>query len=151
VVSLVDVLMTMSLEAQLERNRQSCQTTWAVPAPSISAEGSGLVRRPPATVWRLTLDTSTVARQEAPPSTDRNERTWDWLALFIGTSTVPLGRTSGWPPRAQPMLADPPPGTRPSWKADTIVLPATKVSGSTSVRCWLGALVCEQFRGHYAG
>ena len=36
-----------------------------MPAASISAEGSGLVRRPPATVWRLTLDTSTVARQEA--------------------------------------------------------------------------------------
>jgi hypothetical protein len=70
-----------------------------VPAASISAEGSGLVRSPPATVWRLTLDTSIAARQEAPPSTDRNERIWDWLALFIGTSTVPLGRTSGWPPR----------------------------------------------------
>ena len=50
-------------------------------------------------MWRLTLDTSTVARQVAPPSIERNERIWDWLALSIGTSTVPLGRTTGWPPR----------------------------------------------------
>ena len=40
-----------------------------------------------------------MARQEAPPSMERNERIWDWLALFIGTRTVPLGRTTGWPPR----------------------------------------------------
>jgi hypothetical protein len=37
--------------------------------------------------------------------------------------------------RAQPMLAEPPPKTRPTWKTETMVLPATKVSGSTSVRC----------------
>ena len=43
--------------------------------------------------------------------------------------------------RAQPMLADPPPKIRPTWKADTIVDPKLKVSGSTSVRCWLAALV----------
>ena len=41
----------------------------------------------------------------------------------------------------QPMLAAPPPKTRPTWKAETMVLPATKVSGSTSVRCWLAVLV----------
>jgi len=39
------------------------------------------------------------------------------------------------------MLADPPPKTRPTWKAEMIVEPELKVSGSTSVRCWLAALV----------
>ena len=43
--------------------------------------------------------------------------------------------------RAQPMLADPPPKTRPTWKAEMIVEPKLKVSGSTSVRCWLAALL----------
>src|SRR4029453_13339640 len=36
---------------------------------------------------------------------------------------------------AHPMVDDPPPDTRPTWKADTIVLPKLNVSGSTSVRC----------------
>src|SRR4029453_113780 len=60
-VSLVDLLITMSLDVQPGRTRHSAQAT--------------------------------------PPWIGRNERFWDWLALFIGTSTVPLGRTSGWPPR----------------------------------------------------
>ena len=42
---------------------------------------------------------------------------------------------------AQPMLADPPPKTRPTWKAETMMDPKLKVSGSTSVWCWLAALV----------
>ena len=49
-----------------------------------------------------------------------------------------------WPPSteaAQPMLADPPPKTRPTWKAEMIVEPKLKVSGSTSVWCWLAVLV----------
>src|SRR5919201_698011 len=70
VVSLVDLLITMSLLVQLERNLQSCQTTYAVPAASTSAEGSGSRRSPPATVWSVTAETSTVARQLAPPSID---------------------------------------------------------------------------------
>src|SRR5258706_7983665 len=36
---------------------------------------------------------------------------------------------------AQPMFDEPPPKTRPTWNADTIVLPNWNVSGSTSVWC----------------
>src|SRR5215211_5516035 len=43
--------------------------------------------------------------------------------------------------RAQPMLEDPPSKKRPTWKAETIVDPAAKVSGSTSVACWLVVFV----------
>src|SRR5207248_5049003 len=42
---------------------------------------------------------------------------------------------------AKPMFEAPPPNTRPTWKAETIVLPKAKVSGSTSVRCWAWASV----------
>src|SRR5215203_4945320 len=104
VVSLVDLLMTMSLAAQPERNRQSCHTTYTLPAASTSAEGSGLVRSPPATVWAWMVETSTEARQLAPPSMERRERIWP-EELWNGTSTVPLGRTTGWPPR--PLAASP--------------------------------------------
>ena len=43
----------MSLTRQACRKRQSVQATYTVPAPSISAEGSGPSRRLPATVWCL--------------------------------------------------------------------------------------------------
>jgi hypothetical protein len=42
---------------------------------------------------------------------------------------------------AKPMLEDPPSKKRPTWKAETIVEPEDNVSGSTSVACWLVALV----------
>jgi hypothetical protein len=45
-----DVVMTMSFAAHPFRKRQSCQTTYTLPAASISADGSGPVRRLPATV-----------------------------------------------------------------------------------------------------
>src|SRR5436309_3365585 len=35
------------------------------------------------------------------------------------------------------MFDEPPLKNRPTWKADTMVLPEEKVSGSTSVACWL--------------
>ena len=38
---------------------------------------------------------------------------------------------------AKPISEEPPLKKRPTWKADTIVEPNAKVSGSTSVRCWL--------------
>src|SRR5215471_21314427 len=41
------------------------------------------------------------------------------------------------PERAKPMSLAPPLTKRPTWKAPTTVLPAAKVSGSTSVACWL--------------
>ena len=40
-----------------------------------------------------------VARQLAPPSIDRNERICAAFVARYGTITVPLGRTTGWPPR----------------------------------------------------
>ena len=42
---------------------------------------------------------------------------------------------------AKPMSEEPPLATRPTWKVETIVEPCTKVSGSTSVRCWAFVLV----------
>src|SRR5262245_42083751 len=96
VVSLVDLDITMSFLGQPLRNRQSAQATYAVPAESISADGRASSRRPPAASWWLTDETSTVDRQLVPPSMDRNERIW--LPDRNGTSTVPFGRTTGWPP-----------------------------------------------------
>ena len=42
---------------------------------------------------------------------------------------------------AKPMSAPPPLKIRPTWNALTIVEPKANVSGSTSVACWLLALV----------
>src|SRR5216684_583309 len=42
---------------------------------------------------------------------------------------------------AKPMSEAPPLKKRPTWKVETIVEPKAKVSGSTSVRCWLVLLV----------
>src|SRR4051812_41264947 len=94
----VEVLITMSLELHPLRKRQSCQATNTLPAPSISAEGRGPVRRPPATVCLLTEAMVTGVLQVEPPLVDRNARIEVSLALAIGTITVPLGCTTGWPP-----------------------------------------------------
>src|SRR6266511_3475470 len=67
----VEVLMTMSLLAQRLRNRQSCQTTYTLPAASTSAEGNGPDRRFPASAWSRTRATVTVRLQLAPPSVER--------------------------------------------------------------------------------
>src|SRR5689334_1208238 len=63
---------TMSLLLQAWRKRQSCQATNTLPAPSISALGSTLVRRSPSTVWLGALATFTAFDQLAPPSVDTN-------------------------------------------------------------------------------
>src|SRR5712691_8524344 len=42
---------------------------------------------------------------------------------------------------ANPMAEAPPLKKRPTWKAETKVEPEAKVSGSTSVACWLVLLV----------
>src|SRR6266705_4237658 len=42
---------------------------------------------------------------------------------------------------AKPMFEAPPSKNRPTWNAETIVDPEAKVSGSTSVLCWLVAFV----------
>src|SRR5213595_1639613 len=95
VAPLVEVAKTMSLAGQPDRNRQSCQATYTVPAPSISADGSpSPSRRPPATPCEVTLAIRTVALHEVPPLVDVNERIAEY-----GTTTVPLGCTTGCPPR----------------------------------------------------
>src|SRR5205809_7903013 len=45
------------------------------------------------------------------------------------------------PERAKPMSVAPPLKKRPTWNVPTTVLPAAKVSGSTSVACWLVGFV----------
>src|SRR5256885_6470638 len=86
VVSLVDLLITMSLAGQPERNRQSDHARYTVPAESISADGSAPERSPPASVWCCTAETSTVDRQLVPPSIERKDRTCP--PLTMGTITV---------------------------------------------------------------
>ena len=71
--------------------------TYTLPAPSISAVGSGLVRSPPATPLKRTLLTVTPLAHDAPPSVDRNASIL-LFRLSNGTMTVPSGWTSGWPP-----------------------------------------------------
>ena len=63
------------------------------------------MRRLPATVWSVTVATVTVALQVAPPLVERNARIAVSLALAIGTMTVPLGCTTGWPPRPVGVVA----------------------------------------------
>ena len=48
-------------------------------------------------MWWLIDETRTVDRQLVPPSIERNERIWLEVDSN-GTSTVPFGRTTGWPP-----------------------------------------------------
>src|SRR2546429_3097906 len=99
VVPLLDVEKTMSLAGQPDRNRQSCQATYTVPAASISADGRPPPSRtPPATGWADTLPIRTVELQDVPPLVEVNERIADPLAEY-GTTTVPLGCTTGCPPR----------------------------------------------------
>src|SRR5258705_1260029 len=86
VVALVEVLITMSLDVQPVRKRQSCQTTYTFPEPSISAEGSGPVRRPPATVCLLTALIVTAEVQVDPPLIERNDRIDVSVALATGTT-----------------------------------------------------------------
>src|SRR5436309_1838829 len=91
-----EVEKTMSLEEQLARKRQSSHATYTLPAPSISAVGSGLVRSPPATPRKRTLLTSIPLVHDCPPSVDRNAASL-LCRLAHGTMTVVLGLTSGWP------------------------------------------------------
>src|SRR5712691_3553741 len=88
---------TMSLAEQCARKRQSSHATYTVPAPSISAVGSGLVRSPPATLWKRMLVTSTPLAHDWPPSVDRNASIFPFR-LSNGTITVPSRWTTGWPP-----------------------------------------------------
>src|SRR4051794_13757286 len=97
-VAFSEWLSTMSLVLQLLRKRQSFHATKTVPPPSISAEGSGPSRRPPATLWWRTVAIVVTALQLAPPLVELNAPIAVSFALAVGTTTVPLGRTTGWPP-----------------------------------------------------
>src|SRR5215471_9446401 len=111
----VDLASTMSLLVHPVRNRQSAQVTYTMPAPSTAAEGSGDSRSDPATPWCLMLETRTVAPQEAPPLVLLNERISPLAQDSKGTTTVPLGCTTGCPPSpvAPPLGARAGPQVRP--------------------------------------
>ena len=100
----LDLLSTRSLAVQFTRKRQSDQTTYTVPAASISAEGNGVLRNPPCSAWSVILEIDTVLLQVVPPSLELNAS-----MLFetprIGTITLPLRCTSGCPPRPAAELA----------------------------------------------
>src|SRR3954470_12007615 len=97
-VALSECARTMSLVLHDRRNRQSVHATYTVPLPSTSADGSGPSRRLPATAWCRIVAMVVVALHDAPPLVELNAPTAVSLALSIGTTTVPLGRTTGWPP-----------------------------------------------------
>src|SRR5690349_14093667 len=88
-------LITMSLDEQPVRKRQSDQTTNTFPAPSISAEGRLGLRIPPASRWLLMVAMETLRCQVLPPSVDLME---SMPNPSNGTMTVPLGWTKGSPP-----------------------------------------------------
>src|SRR3954452_17556705 len=97
-VAFRDLVNTMSLVLQARRNRQSAQASCTVPAPSIAADGSGPSRRLPATVWCEIVAIVVVELQETPPLVELNAPIAVSLALAMGTTTVPSGRTTGCPP-----------------------------------------------------
>src|SRR5215469_14913670 len=93
-----ETIMTMSFSAQLLRKRQSCQATYTLPALSTAADGSDSVRKLPLTKCSSIDDATTVLLQLPPPFVEVKERTLPSKASSIGTTTVPFGRTTGWPP-----------------------------------------------------
>src|SRR3954451_1112513 len=103
-VAFRDLLNTMSLALQLPRKRQSAQATKPVPARSISAVGSGPSRKLPATVWCEIVAMVVAALHDAPPLVELKAPIAVSLALAVGTMTVPVGVTSGWPPMTPVLL-----------------------------------------------
>src|SRR6266576_3725537 len=92
----VEELMTMSLEAQPERKRQSDHTTNTLPAASILTEGRFGFRSPAATKWLWMLAMAWLRPQLMPPLVELNT---SMPPPSNGTMTVPLGCTTGSPPR----------------------------------------------------
>src|SRR3954454_19212426 len=103
-VALSEWLMTMSLVLHARWKRQSVHATYTVPAPSISADGSGPSRRLPATAWWRIVAIVVTALQLAPPLVELNAPTAVSFALAVGPTTVPSGRTTGWPPMTPLLL-----------------------------------------------
>src|SRR5215211_7083683 len=87
-VGLREWAMTMSLVLHPLRKRQSVQATYTVPAPSISAEGSGPSRSPPATLWCFTVAIVVTALQVAPTFVELNAPMAVSFAFAVGTITV---------------------------------------------------------------
>src|SRR2546429_4089087 len=88
----------MSFDEQFVRKRQSCHATYTFPAPSISAVGSGSVRRPPATKWSEIVAIVTGLLQLTPPFVERREISAVALPLSVGMITTPFGFTTGCAP-----------------------------------------------------
>src|ERR671936_2366789 len=88
----------MSFWEQLARKRQSSQETKILPEPSISAEGSGLLRMPPGSVAAEIEVIVNAWPKLEPPFVEIVYPSAVALALSIGTTTFPFGCTSGWPP-----------------------------------------------------
>src|SRR5437879_5094763 len=86
---------------QAASNRQSFQTTYTLPDLSISAVGSGPERIPPGSPSKSICAARTVLLQVLPPSVDLKDRIAVSKQSSIGTMTVPLGCTRGWPPMTQ--------------------------------------------------
>src|SRR5579859_2208473 len=84
----VDELITISLEAQPERKRQSDHTTKTLPAPSMLADGKLGLRRPAATKWLWMLAIAWLFPQLTPPLLELKT---SMPPPSKGTMTVPLG------------------------------------------------------------
>src|SRR6266700_3324155 len=92
----LEELKTMSLAGQPGSKLQSSQATWTLPAPSISADGRGDVRRSPETGWKLMVAIVTALVRVAPPSVDPNVAILARPSIDSnGTTTLPLGCTTG--------------------------------------------------------
>ena len=88
----LEVLKTMSLAGQPGSKVQSSQATKTLPAPSISAVGSGDVRRSPATEWKLMGAIVTALVRVRPPSVEPKAEIFARPSIdsnAVSTSTAP--------------------------------------------------------------
>src|SRR3989442_14195270 len=81
--------------------RQSVQTTYTLPDLSISAEGRSGERIAPGGPSLSSCVAITDLLQVLPPSMDLKDRIAVSTQSSMGTMTVPLGCTTGWPPMTQ--------------------------------------------------
>ena len=88
----------MSFALHPMRKRQSCQATKTFPAPSISADGSGLDRMLPGSSNAVIAVITITWPKLAPPFVETTDSSFVSVASSIGTITFPLGWTRGCPP-----------------------------------------------------
>src|ERR1700758_1537331 len=93
----LELLYTMSLAEQPLSKLQSDHEVYTVPAPSIAADGSPALRRPPASPWLGALAILTARVQLCPPLVDM-KADMPPSKSAKGTTTLPLGCTTGLPP-----------------------------------------------------